>query len=214
LNASPFSVPVELVCDRYPARCSYDETDNFQGVFERMMRKYVVRTIRISVEGINMENFRRWRLDWVPLGLLTAVLIMLPARVFAQQPVAPDPMEKPFLAENDQAMKKMMDGMAAKPSGDIDSDFVAMMQPHHQGAIDMAEAELRYGHNEQLRRIAQEIIVDQQQEIVAMSVALKRPLPPSAPVPTQTPQAVSHQTQPQTMNPGMSMPMPTPGNRQ
>ena len=58
-----------------------------------MMRKYVVRTIRISVEGINMENFRRWRLDWVPLGLLTAVLIMLPARVFAQQPVAPDPME-------------------------------------------------------------------------------------------------------------------------
>jgi Domain of unknown function (DUF305) len=53
--------------------------------------------------------------------------------------------------------------------------------PHHQGAIDMAQAELRYGHNEQLRRIAQEIVVEQQQEIVAMHLALGQPLPPSAP---------------------------------
>jgi hypothetical protein len=49
----------------------------------------------------------------------------------------------------------------------------------------MALAELRYGKNEQLRRIAQEIIVDQQQEIAAMRFALGQPLPPSAPAPTQ-----------------------------
>jgi len=49
----------------------------------------------------------------------------------------------------------------------------------------MAIAELRYGRNEQLRRIAQEIIVDQQQEIAAMRLALGQPLPPSAPAPTQ-----------------------------
>jgi hypothetical protein len=55
-----------------------------------------------------------------------------------------------------------------------------MMIPHHQGAIEMAEAELRYGRNEQLRRIAQEIIVDQQQEIAAMRLALGRLLPSSA----------------------------------
>ena len=48
----------------------------------------------------------------------------------------------------------------------------AMMIPHHQGAIDMAAAELRYGRNERLRRIAQEIVVDQQQEIAAMRLAL------------------------------------------
>ena len=59
-----------------------------------------------------------------------------------------------FLAENDAAMTKMMNGMTAMPSGDIDRDFVAMMVPHHQGAIDMAKAELRYGKSEQLRRIA------------------------------------------------------------
>ncbi len=60
-----------------------------------------------------------------------------------------------------------------------------MMIPHHQGAIDMALAELRYGKNEQLRRLAQEIIVEQQQEIAAMRLALGQPLPPSAAAPDQ-----------------------------
>ena len=50
-----------------------------------------------------------------------------------------------------------------------------MMVPHQQGAIDMAQAELRHGHNEQLRRIAQEIIVTQQQEIAATRLALGQP---------------------------------------
>jgi hypothetical protein len=57
--------------------------------------------------------------------------------------------EQPFLAENDTAMSKMMADMTIRPSGDIDRDFVAMMIPHHQGAIDMAQAELRHGHNAQ-----------------------------------------------------------------
>ena len=93
--------------------------------------------------------------------------------------------EEPFLAENNTAMTKMMTAMDIKPSGDIDADFVAMMVPHHQGAIDMALAQLRYGRNEQLRRLAQEIIVTQQQEIAAMRLALGQPLPPSVPSPVQ-----------------------------
>jgi hypothetical protein len=99
--------------------------------------------------------------------------------------------EASFLSENDAAMTKMMAGMMVKPAGDVDRDFVAAMVPHHQGAIDMATAELRHGHNEQLRRIAQEIVVEQQQEIVAMRLAVHDPLPPPAPAPdTQTPIAV------------------------
>lgn len=93
--------------------------------------------------------------------------------------------ESAFLAENDAAMTKMMNDMAAKPSGDIDRDFVAMMIPHHQGAIDMAVLQLRYGKNEQLRRIAQEIIVEQQQEIDAMKLAIGQPVTAPAPAPTQ-----------------------------
>ena len=84
--------------------------------------------------------------------------------------------ERSFLMENQRAMDRMMTGMSAKPTGDVDVDFAAVMIPHHQGAIDMALSELRYGRNEQLRRIAQEIIVDQQQEIAAMRLALGQPL--------------------------------------
>jgi len=63
--------------------------------------------------------------------------------------------------------------MAVGPFGDADRDFVALMIPHHEGAIAMAQAELRYGKNEQLRRMAQEIVVTQQQEITAMRMALR-----------------------------------------
>jgi uncharacterized protein (DUF305 family) len=93
--------------------------------------------------------------------------------------------EQPFLSENDAAMNRMMAGMTIKPTGDIDRDFVAMMVPHHQGAIDMAQAVLRYGRKEQLRSLAQEIIVTQQQEIAAMRLAVGEELSPSVASPTQ-----------------------------
>lgn len=93
--------------------------------------------------------------------------------------------ETPFQVENDAAMARMMDAMMAKPTGDVSRDFAEMMIPHHQGAIDMAQAYLRHGSNEQLKRIAQEIIVEQLQEIAAMRMALGDPLPASATVPTQ-----------------------------
>ena len=93
--------------------------------------------------------------------------------------------ESAFLAENEAAMNRMMSAMEAKPVGDIDRDFVAMMAPHHQGAIDMAVLELRYGKNEQLRRIAQEIIVTQMQEITVMRRAIGEPVVGTAPMHTQ-----------------------------
>jgi hypothetical protein len=97
------------------------------------------------------------------------------------------PEETPYLRENDTAMNKMMSGIVIQPTGDVDRDFVAMMTPHHQGAIEMAQAVLRSGHNEQIRRLAQEIIVTQQQEITAMRLAIGDPLPPSVASPTQIP---------------------------
>jgi hypothetical protein len=120
----------------------------------------------------------RWR-NCVRLTVAALVTIATTHAIAADSNMAA------FAAENDAAMTKMMSGMNIKPSGDIDGDFAAMMIAHHQGAIDMAQAELRYGNNEQLRRIAQEIIVDQLQEITAMRMALNQSLPPAAPVPTQ-----------------------------
>jgi hypothetical protein len=103
--------------------------------------------------------------------------------------------EAPYLAENVAAMTKMMIDMGIRPSGDVDADFVAMMVPHHRGAIEMAQAELRYGQNEQLKRMAQEIIVTQLQEIAAMRLAVGEPLSPSAPAPDQIPAAETNDWQ-------------------
>ncbi len=105
--------------------------------------------------------------------------------LLASSPGAAAGADSAFMMENSAAMDRMMAAMAVGPSGDVDRDFAEMMIAHHQGAIDMAQAELRHGGNEQLRRIAQEIIVDQQQEIAAMRLALGDPLPASAPAPTQ-----------------------------
>ena len=78
-----------------------------------------------------------------------------------------------FASQMMQAMDRMDSGMrAAKPTDDPDHDFAAMMIPHHQGAIDMAKAELIYGHDPVLRRLAEGIIVEQQQEIELMQRSL------------------------------------------
>src|SRR5262249_11222862 len=76
--------------------------------------------------------------------------------------------------------ERMHQGMAISPSGDVDRDFMRMMIPHHQGAIDMAHVLLEYGHDESLKRLAQSIIVEQGQEIAYMR-SLLGPPPPQSP---------------------------------
>jgi len=83
--------------------------------------------------------------------------------------------EKSFAALIDEAMNVMQMGMSRAPmNGDADHDFAAMMIPHHQGAIDMAKLELIYGHDPVLRRLAQAIVVEQQQEIDLMRRSLDK----------------------------------------
>ena len=86
--------------------------------------------------------------------------------------VAPAVPDDGFATMMTEAMAKMHTAMHVQYSGDADRDFARMMIPHHQGAIDMALAELRYGKDERLRRLAQEIIVEQQQEIEVMKRTL------------------------------------------
>ena len=56
----------------------------------------------------------------------------------------------------------------------------SMTVPHHQGAIDMANAELSYGKDYMMRLLAEEIIVDQQSEIDAMNFWLSKRINPYA----------------------------------
>lgn len=53
-------------------------------------------------------------------------------------------------------------------SGDSDIDFVKVMLPHHEAALDMAKTELLYGKDPQMRRLAEEIITDQKSEMDLM----------------------------------------------
>jgi len=83
--------------------------------------------------------------------------------------------EKTFDQLMGDAMNVMHRGMhSAGHTGEPDRDFVTMMIPHHQGAIDMAKAILLYGKDPQMRRLAQEIITDQQSEIQLMQLWLKQ----------------------------------------
>jgi hypothetical protein len=114
-----------------------------------------------------LEDLTRAVFNWssrVAIGVACVLVTALP--------LAADSPEAAFLAENDAAMVKMHRDMHTKPSGDVDRDFVNMMVPHHQGAIDMAQAVLRYGHDDRIRRLAQEIIVEQQQEIQVMRMTM------------------------------------------
>jgi uncharacterized protein (DUF305 family) len=78
-------------------------------------------------------------------------------------------------AELMKSMKAMHAAMdAVKPSGSDDRDFVTLMLPHHEAAVEMAKAELLHGDDPQMRRLAQEIITDQESEIQLMRLWLGR----------------------------------------
>jgi uncharacterized protein (DUF305 family) len=65
------------------------------------------------------------------------------------------------------AMKTSMDGMmkTGQPTGNVDADYAMLMVPHHQSAIDMANAELAHGRDTKLKAMAQQMVVAQQKEI-------------------------------------------------
>ena len=86
--------------------------------------------------------------------------------------------DKSDWSELKSSMEKMhVAMMSIESSGKPDVDFIRLMIPHHQAAIDMAKTELMYGKDPQMRRLAQEIITDQQSEIELMQLWLKQHSP-------------------------------------
>lgn len=82
---------------------------------------------------------------------------------------------KPFMALMDDAMAIMDVGMQRAPmNGENDHDFVTMMIPHHQGAVDMAKALLLYTKDPAMHNLAQSIITEQQYEIQLMHAWLEQ----------------------------------------
>lgn len=97
------------------------------------------------------------------------------ATVAGKAPVFVASTAKPFAALMDDAMAVMDEGMKRAPmNGVSEHDFVTMMIPHHQGAVDMAKALLLYTKDAELRNVAQGIITEQQNEIKVMQAWLQR----------------------------------------
>jgi len=108
------------------------------------------------------------RSRWLQILTIGATLIAASARA--------QPANMPAHSQNLNPDQTMMQGMetmnhdmaAAPMTGDADRDFVAMMIPHHQGAIDMAQVELHQGKDPVLRRLATRIVAAQEKEIAMM----------------------------------------------
>lgn len=72
-------------------------------------------------------------------------------------------------------MKEQHDKMSSMPmSGDPDIDFATMMKMHHQGAITMAETELRDGKSPEMKKLAKNIIAAQKKEIAQLDAFLSK----------------------------------------
>jgi uncharacterized protein (DUF305 family) len=107
--------------------------------------------------------------------LLAAIAICAPSVLEGSHSHAEKATGTSAWSELQASMTKMHGAMAAVgPSGDSDLDFVSLMLPHHQAALGMAKTELLHGTDPQMRRLAQEIITDQQSEIELMQLWLKQ----------------------------------------
>jgi uncharacterized protein (DUF305 family) len=113
------------------------------------------------------------KLKWIfAVGILCATGALAQMKMATDKGATLSPSQ--FSRDMDVSMTRMDHDMSAAPmDGNADHDFAAMMIPHHQGAVDMAKAELRSGKNSVMRRLAEEIIADQKSEIDLMNLWLK-----------------------------------------
>jgi len=123
----------------------------------------------------------------LPLGVGLAMGLGLASLAHAQtaDPHAGHSMATPASSDKsassvafERVNAKMHKDMAVKLTGNADKDFLAGMIPHHQGAVDMAEVVLKYGKDPKVKKLAQDIIATQKQEIALMQAWLKE-MPPA-----------------------------------
>ena len=114
----------------------------------------------------------RWRLAII---LILFGVVAIPAQQAMHKHAPLKSPGDPAWSELRSSMDRMHAAMtSAQATGNSDADFVKLMIPHHQAAIDMAKTQLLYGKDPQMRRLAQEIIADQQSEIELMNLWLKQ----------------------------------------
>ena len=120
-----------------------------------------------------IRNIKHFALGRRTLGVIAVALLLPAAHAQTKEPMPA--MQGGMAASSAMAsggmdMKAMMKDMGGKMtsmpmSGDPDVDFAMMMRIHHQGALDMANAELSNGKDPQMKKMAKAIVVAQKKEI-------------------------------------------------
>jgi len=109
------------------------------------------------------------------LSILFSAVTLPPSRHVPQEQMRHQSAVAPGWSELSTSIQKMHQAMKTlQSSGNSDLDFVKLMLPHHLAAIEMAKTQLLFGKDPEMRRLAQEIITDQQSEIEFMQLWLKR----------------------------------------
>ena len=131
-----------------------------------------------------IRNIKHFALNRIALGAMAMALLLPAAQAQTKQAMpamqggmaASAPMAMPSGGMDMKAMMKDMGGkMTSMPmSGDPDVDFAMMMRMHHQGAIDMANAELSNGKDPQMKKMAKAIVSAQKKEIAQFDAYLAK----------------------------------------
>jgi hypothetical protein len=134
------------------------------------------RLARCAFRDKVIEGITHMKITWMVLGLAFGAGIVLADAPMGNMPMGTTPAGSKFAGDMDVSMKVMDHDMSSAPmTGNADHDFASMMVPHHQGAVDMAKAELEYGKDPAMRQLATRIIADQKKEIALMQSWLKTP---------------------------------------
>ncbi len=108
------------------------------------------------------------------LPLVSSPVVAAPAKSMDMEHMSPaqalSPASQAYMAAMGDMHQDMAEGVK---DSDPDVAFAQGMIPHHQGAIAMAETELKYGKDPQMRQLAQNVIKAQKAEIEAMKTWLK-----------------------------------------
>lgn len=133
------------------------------------------------------SNFRY--IKAMPFALVAVTAALLQPLVYAQSPATPgsDSMKSGKADASSMSaggmkgmdmqamMKDKHDKMSSmKMTGLPDVDFAMMMRMHHQGGIDMAQAELRDGKSPEMRKMARKIIAAQKKEVAELDKFLAK----------------------------------------